>query len=192
MRRFWLLETNHRFLRRALRIPALATSFRNRLSISSCDSPDLKLTDKPNTSYPRHIAVVTQPLLGNTKTRLVFPVQHRRPGQPSPQHTQSSDEAQYHSIPSEHLPLRLHSTWTPGASLSYLHDAHPRLLHPTTYCHLPLSRRRQIMPPYTPYCCVAPLSTVELTVELQAASAGRLAASNPRVGSCSALPATPW
>jgi len=35
MRRFWLLETNHRFLRRALRTPALATSLRHLFSRAS-------------------------------------------------------------------------------------------------------------------------------------------------------------
>jgi hypothetical protein len=49
-RRCSLLDTNHRFLRTALRIPALATALRHRFNNSSCDSPALRLTDKLDTS----------------------------------------------------------------------------------------------------------------------------------------------
>jgi hypothetical protein len=56
MRRLWLRETNQRFLRAALSTPALDTALRHRFSKFSCDSPGLRLTDKPapaifNTSH---------------------------------------------------------------------------------------------------------------------------------------------
>jgi len=47
IRRFSLSDTNHRFLRTALRIPALDTPLRHRFSRLSCHSPGLKPTDKP-------------------------------------------------------------------------------------------------------------------------------------------------
>lgn len=40
-RRCSLLDTNHLFLRTALRMPLLLTSLRKRLSKRSCDSPGL-------------------------------------------------------------------------------------------------------------------------------------------------------
>jgi len=40
-RRCSLLDTNHLFLRTALRMPLLLTSLRKRLSKCSCDSPGL-------------------------------------------------------------------------------------------------------------------------------------------------------
>ncbi len=64
----------------------------------------------------------------NTRTRFVWSPQHPRLEQPSPLHTQSSVEAQYHGTPSEHLPLHRRSTRTPGRPLGSLHAV--RLLPP--------------------------------------------------------------
>ena len=108
MRRFSLLETNHRFLRSALRTPALVTSLRHLFSRASCDSPGLKLTDKTNTSNLHRLPSPSQPLPGRKKTRTAFPSRDRRAEQPSPWFTQASDEAQYDSIQSisHSLPMR--------------------------------------------------------------------------------------
>ena len=108
MRRFSLLETNHRFLRSALRTPAVVTSLRHLFRRASCDSPDLKLTDKTNTSNLHRLPSPSQPLPGRRNTRTAFPSRDHRAQQPSPRFSQASDEAQYDSIQitSHSLPVR--------------------------------------------------------------------------------------
>jgi hypothetical protein len=56
-------------LRRALRVPALATSLRHRFRRASCDSPGFKLTDKRYTSNLHLVPCPAQPYLGSAGTR---------------------------------------------------------------------------------------------------------------------------
>ena len=108
IRRFSLLDMNHRFLRTALRIPALDTSLRHRLTSASCDSPARRVTDTKHTSHLHQISIPSQHTPDNARTRLVLPSRHRRAQQPSPRFTQASHEALYDSIQgiSRSLPTR--------------------------------------------------------------------------------------
>ncbi len=107
MRRCSLFDTNQRFFRAALRMPALTTALRQRFSNSSCDSPTLKLTDKTDTSYLCRITVEYRSLHHNKKTRLASLCGTAEQGSRVLSAVGPPPEAHYRRIPSKHLLLPL-------------------------------------------------------------------------------------